>query len=461
MDAKLEMFLEYDRWAELFPAFRKKGINQQILALLAQPRYRNGIAAMIADGHYRIDPPREAVIPKDDGGVRKIYILDDLDRCIMAVISSVYTDLYHEMIHPGCKSYQRGISVPHTLHSLMREVSHGGYKVDLSKYFDSVSRSAINGMLCSMDTGSTIDKVLYEFYNTDEIIRDGKICRHFKSLAQGCSFSALLANICLRDIDAAMTKMCSTYLRYSDDILILGESADDALKFLTESLSGFGLSLNPKKIQKIFPDDEFTFLGGRVCSRWVHVSEKSMIKQKKEIRRIVGKCHKAGSRAVQKQAVRRLQKHFIETLAILEQAGGFVFRERSQFLPLEFINKLYHSSTGTYYEAVSSVSDLSQDFTPELAKRYAYLYALAGYFYYMRNRIAFSFGSEEKFKEAAKGIPKMNALELTETLEALASDLYADASNNPDKFSERKCKIRKPAVSHPENGSGLRTMDFF
>lgn len=197
MDTKLEMFLEYDRWAELFPMFRKKGIDRQVLSMLAQPQYRSGAAAMIADGQYHVDPPREAIIPKDDGGERKIYILDDLDRCIMAVISSVYTDLYQGMIHPSCKSYQHGLSVPHILHGLMKETSYGGYKVDLSKYFDSVNRDTINKMLQSMNTGSPIDTVLYEFYNTDEIIRDREICRHFKSLAQGCSFSTLLANICL------------------------------------------------------------------------------------------------------------------------------------------------------------------------------------------------------------------------------------------------------------------------
>ena len=57
----------------------------------------------------------------------------------------------------------------------------------------------------------------------------------------------------LRDIDAALSDMCSVYYRYSDDILILGDRADEALNMLTEMLSQKGLKVNPKRYSLLAP----------------------------------------------------------------------------------------------------------------------------------------------------------------------------------------------------------------
>lgn len=154
MDKKLEGLKDFVVWQELFPSFVEKGIDREVLGLLSQPKYRLGLARMVQDGVYEFGEPREVAIPKDGGGKRLIYVLPDLDRCVMAVIAQVYTKLYSSWIHPACVSYQKGLSVPKTLHELRRKLTCGGYKVDLSKYFDSVPRWKINEMLKRMDTGS-------------------------------------------------------------------------------------------------------------------------------------------------------------------------------------------------------------------------------------------------------------------------------------------------------------------
>lgn len=306
MDKKLEMMLDYEVWEELFPNFVEKRIDRSVLTLLAQPKYRLGLIKMIEDGVYEFGEPREVAIPKDGGGQRLIYVLPDVDRCVMAVIAQVYTKLYSSWIHPACVSYQKGLSVPRTLHEVRRKLTSGGYKVDLSKYFDSVPIWKINEMLERMDTDSPVDQLLQQFYNTNLIERNGKVVEHFKSLGQGCAFSPLLANLCLASVDEELSDVCEVYLRYSDDILILGERADEALAILKERLSELSLELNPKKIQVLHKGEEFTFLGGKVSKERVGLSEKSWNKQKAAVRkRTKGK---KGSRAEQKKCVKRLQK---------------------------------------------------------------------------------------------------------------------------------------------------------
>lgn len=304
MDEKLEGLKDFGVWQELFPSFVEKGIDREVLGLLAQPKYRLGLVRMVEDGVYEFGEPREVAIPKDGGGKRLIYVLPDLNRCVMAVIAQIYTRMYSGWIHSACVSYQKGLSVPRTLHRLQKKLTCGGYKVDLSKYFDSVPRWKINEMLAQMDTGSPVDKLLWKFYSTDLIEKNGNVVEHFKSLGQGCALSPLLANLCLASVDKEMAERSEVYLRYSDDILLLGEGADKTLEVLKERLKELGLELNPKKVQRV--ENEFTFLGGKVSRDRIQLSEKSWNKQKAAVRkRMKGK---RGSRAEQKRCVKRLQK---------------------------------------------------------------------------------------------------------------------------------------------------------
>ncbi len=307
MDEKLKSMLDFRSWEQAFEKFSEKGISYSIRSRFAQPQYRMGLVNMIAAGDYEIQPPRSQLIPKDNGGMREIFILNDLDRAVMSVINEVYYSRYSARIHERCISYQKGLSVPNTLHRIRKLLPCNGYKVDLSKYFDSVPHAVINRILASMDTGSPLDQVLWKFYNDDRVEKDGILVPHFKSLAQGCSFSSLLANLCLASIDEEVGNLCKVYLRYSDDILMLGECADEALALLQERLSSIGLSLNPKKVERI-SEKPFVFLGGIVCKDWVRMAEKSKKKAKTNVRSITRKYGKAGSRKAQRNVVKQLNR---------------------------------------------------------------------------------------------------------------------------------------------------------
>lgn len=307
MDEKLKDMLDFRLWEQAFEKFSEKRISYSIRSRFAQPQYRMGLINMITASDYVIQPPRSQLIPKDNGSMREIFILNDLDRAVMSVINEVYYNRYSYRIHKRCISYQKGLSVPSTLHSIRKLLPCNGYKVDLSKYFDSVPHSVINSMLLSMNTDSPLDQVLWKFYNDDRIEKDGTIIPHFKSLAQGCSFSSLLANLCLASIDEEVGNLCKVYIRYSDDILMLGEQADEALALLQERLSSIGLSLNPKKVERI-SEKPFVFLGGIVCKDWVRMAEKSKKKAKAGVRSITKKYGKVGSRKAQRNVVKQLNR---------------------------------------------------------------------------------------------------------------------------------------------------------
>lgn len=314
-DFKLEMLLEPERISKIIEHGAEKKFPRETLSIFSDPRGRLIVANAIANGEYRIDRPRIIEIPKKHSTEkRKVYANPPLDRFILALINSVYYDLYKNLIHPNCVSYQKGIGVRQIVGSISRQLETGmtGYKADLSKYFDSVNIETIEEYLQLMNTGSALDRVLWDYYHDNWIIDEHKkTVQRYKSLAQGCAFGTLLANLVLRDIDAELSSLNILYYRYSDDLLMLGPDADKAKEILEAKLIPKGLKLNPKKVQSIDSNVSFTFLGFDILGREVSLSQDSVDNFKNEIRRItkVTKDTKIKSRQTQKAAIRKINAY--------------------------------------------------------------------------------------------------------------------------------------------------------
>ena len=290
-DKKMKMFMDINIIKEAIQHSLDKHIDKGILKQMCTPEGRIWLSDTILRGEYRVAPPHIELQPKDNGEFRKVYANNDLDRFVLGVINTVYNKLYGHLIDKNCVSYQKGIGVHNIIERIKKEfLSYGydinGYKVDLSKYFDSVSKDVVFEALEELNTGSPLDEVLYEYYSQDIVFDENEnLIEHYKSLAQGCAFGCFLANYVLRDIDKTIGDMDVIYCRYSDDILMVGRDADKALETLEEMLSTKGLSLNPKKVEKIDGNHPFTFLGFKIDGQKVTLSDKSLKKFKKEIQK--------------------------------------------------------------------------------------------------------------------------------------------------------------------------------
>lgn len=262
-----------------------KSIPASKLKKFCTTEFRLQLLDDLENGRYVIAPPHVSYVPKDDGSMREIYVNSLKDRFVLAEVNAIWYKRHMDMISPACKAYISGCSCAKTVREIVTR-QMVGYKLDLSKYFDSVSHEIINKYLALLDTGTPLDKAIFDYYNDDTVIIDGKRVARFKSLAQGCAVSAFLSNCVLKDIDDKMLEMCEFYCRYSDDMLLLGEGADDALAVLKQMLSEMGLQLNPKKIEKVTPDTEFKFLGFGVLGNSIRISEKDFILKKKEVKHI-------------------------------------------------------------------------------------------------------------------------------------------------------------------------------
>ena len=289
-DRKMDLFVQKELWEHNIQKCVNKGIDPNLLRPYTDGFIRSLLIAAISNNEYRVAPPHIACIPKDNGKIRKVFVNTPLDRLILGCVNDVYCQLYGSRIHPRCLSYQKGISVHSIIQKVCAELSNqssdriAGYKVDIHAYFDSVSRSVVNRALQELNTGSVLDMILYDYYNQDLVIdENGEVIEHYKSLAQGCAFGTFLANYVLRDVDDVLSSIVPIYYRYSDDILIIGDEKDRALDTLQKMLSEKGLTLNPAKVEPVYANKWFTFLGFKIKGSQVGFSAKSLKKLCKEI----------------------------------------------------------------------------------------------------------------------------------------------------------------------------------
>lgn len=314
IDKKVEMFCENERWQKEIEKLISKGVKPLELSYFTTASFRTKLVYDMLNGEYRVTPPHVALIPKDKPGeFRKIYVNTVLDRLVLGIINSVYYDLYNEFMHESCVGYKKGIGVS----KIAKEVSNNivkntytGYKVDLSKYFDTVNRETLDATLKRFSTGSAIDQIIWDYYHDDLILNEfNELETHYKSLAQGCAVAAFLANVTIRDIDDEISRMVPVYYRYSDDILIIGPNAEKAVQRLEVMLREKGLKLNPKKIERLSADRWFTFLGCKIRGTTISLSKNRLKKFVQSIKAItVWKTLKPVSEKELRKMIREINK---------------------------------------------------------------------------------------------------------------------------------------------------------
>jgi len=309
MDKLIERLTDTEVWQRIFDKYDLKSLPAEIVYAYTFPNERRELAERIVSGSYTWSIPRVGYVPKDDGTKREVIILDGEDRIVMALLTDMAYIDFIKCVHPNCVSYQRGLGVAKVLHKLkLRELS--GYKVDLKKYFDNVPYHIIEKCIRDMYGPSPITELLLRFYKDNRVIKDGVVVEKFRSICQGCSFSSVLANLILRNVDEKMSNLYETYLRYSDDILMLGDEPEMYLATLTYELSRLGLELNPKKVERI--NGEFTFLGAKVGRDYVHWSEKTRNKLKSIVRNMCRQAKGSSIQTRQRNAIRCIQYRLFE-----------------------------------------------------------------------------------------------------------------------------------------------------
>jgi len=280
------------RWEEAIEKGSDKNINPEILRKLSLPQTRIDLYVSMCNGEYHIEPPHEAQIPKDDGTMRTVYVNEPVDRILLSIFNNILFDTCSDMVHPRCKSYQKTIGCGKIVKeavSMIQATDHNtfGVKIDLSKYFDTVQPKDIEATFDKVEArigkNPMLDAVR-EYYRDNKVYdMDKNLITKYMSLRQGCAVAAFLADAVLYDIDAAVSKFDVFYVRYSDDILIIGNEWKKAEKVLMKMLDEKSLTVNPKKRELLNKFKRFKFLGYTIKDQQISLSKTRIKNFQKEI----------------------------------------------------------------------------------------------------------------------------------------------------------------------------------
>lgn len=292
-DLLLKKFFEIERWERVIETGIEKDIDKGELRKLCDPAIRQLMLDSILIDNYEIAPPHQAKIPKDNGDYRIVYVNENIDRLFLSIVNDLLFELLPDMIHPSCKSYQKGIGCGKVVQEVVRNINIRknnetiGIKADLTKYFDSVPIQFINQMFDKIEEKlgkSKIIDIVRKYYNTDYCFDvDGNLIEHYQSLKQGCAVASFLANAILYHCDDTMSKLDGFYVRYSDDLLYIGPNPERAMEVLKLELNKMQLTLNPKKVEWLRKDRWFKFLGFNIKGDMITLSKNRVKTFQKEI----------------------------------------------------------------------------------------------------------------------------------------------------------------------------------
>ena len=280
-DKILRMFFDIGRWEHAIDKGVDKDIRKDQLLRLTDERTRLAMAEAMMQGRYAISPPHTAQIPKENGEYRTVYVNEPIDRIVLSIANDLLFDLMPEMVHPACKSYQRGIGCGKVVQEVSRRIVEAskmgcmGWKADLSKYFDSVPIAFVDAAFDKVEAKhghSALIDVLRKYYHADLYFDgDNELHSRYQSLKQGCAVASWLANVLLYGLDEELSQMKGYYVRYSDDMLFIGEDYERAMNVLEQRLGAMSMRLNPKKVEYLTADNWFKFLGFVTRGGWVSV----------------------------------------------------------------------------------------------------------------------------------------------------------------------------------------------
>ena len=299
-DRLLEMFFDKQRWESAIQRGIVKDIDKGILSRLCEedklvdgrliPSPRTILLEMIRSGKYNITPPHTAKIPKDNGEFRTVYANEGADRVILAIINDLLFETCSDMVHASCKSYLKGIGCGMVVQELSKRISRIkvdnskpiGWKADFTKYFDRVPIEYIDKAFDEVERRmgkSALIDVLRRYYHCDwyyDTEAKEYVCK-YQSLKQGCAVASFLANVIMYPLDEYISHLDVVYYRYCDDTICFGKDAEKGFKFMENlmqemSTEDLDMRLNEKKVEDIYADKWFKFIGFSICGDQISLS---------------------------------------------------------------------------------------------------------------------------------------------------------------------------------------------
>jgi retron-type reverse transcriptase len=238
-----------------------------------QQNLEANIAALkyeIEHGCYKVSSFQEINIPRPDGRIRKIVFAKPKDRIVIQAVVNVIGDLFETDFSKN--SYGNRLNLDANEHKYIFkrwqdqyiEYSTNAYnfleypsefyylKADIQSFYDNIDNQRLLSIISEKINDPRVISLIQQFLN----VRTAESGKAIVGLPQGPAYSHFFANIYLNNLDKLLENETVHFVRYVDDLLILFESKDDAIraKWVIESyLKNLNLKFNKDKTTELLP----------------------------------------------------------------------------------------------------------------------------------------------------------------------------------------------------------------
>ena len=263
------------------------------------------------ENHFPL--PRRSVISKQSSQKKRIvYTYPQAENTVLKLLTYLMLRKYDSLFSDGLYSFRPNRSANGAVRDLMKIQNlhlKYSYKVDVSNYFNSIP---VERLLPKLEEVLREDPELFTFLKSlltepcvalresnwakapDSSSEDANVKEQAKTITEdkgimaGTPLASFYANLYLRDMDQWFYDHEIPYARYSDDIIVFGDTEEEVRKYgekIRTLLLEHGLSVNPKKEELRRPEEGFVFLGFYLNHDVIDVAPASIMKMKKKMRR--------------------------------------------------------------------------------------------------------------------------------------------------------------------------------
>ena len=262
-------------------------------------------------------PTMKHINKKNSTKKRTVFLFNEEENYVFkALMFLLYK--YDDIFSPNLYSFRQNVSVKTAIDDITKKdiKTMYGYKVDIHNYFNSVDAKI---MIKILQNKIKDDKQLVDFISSilcePKAYFDGNIVTCQKGIMAGVPISGFLANLYLEELDKWFYEKDILYARYSDDIIVFGETKEDINKYkekIKQFLKERKLTVNESKEFEIKPNEKLDFLGFSFIDDKIDLSDVALQKMKDKMKRKARAIlrWKTINKASNERAIRAYIRHF-------------------------------------------------------------------------------------------------------------------------------------------------------